>query len=223
MTVLKVPEDKIEVIYNGVNPEFSGIAPTDRPDLMKKLGLSKPYFLYTGVWRDHKNVVGMIKAFAAFNEKNGKQHQLVITGKHNPTYHEIPDTIRELKIEDDVHLVGIVSEPDLVALYQHALAYVFPSFYEGFGLPPLEAMQCGTPVIASNVSAIPEVVGEGNALYFDPYKIEDIEDKMRTIATDASVRQKLVDRGFERVKAFDWAEMTRKVLTIYNSLKPLKK
>ncbi|MBU0578080.1 glycosyltransferase family 4 protein [Patescibacteria group bacterium] len=214
---LKIPSDKIEVIYNGVSFRFGDVEPTPHPDLMPKLGLQKPYFLYTGVWRDHKNIVGMIKAFDAFNKDVGSQYNLVITGPHNPTYHEIPDIIKELGVEGDVHLVGLVAEGDLLALYQGALAYVFPSFYEGFGLPPLEAMQCGTPVIASNTSATPEVCGEGNALFFDPYNLEDMQKAMRTVATDASVRQRLVNRGFERVKDFSWEKMTKNVLDIYNS------
>ena len=214
---LKVPADKITVIYNGVSPKFGDTAPSERPDLMKKLRLQKPYFLYTGVWRDHKNIVGMIKAFDKLNKELGNQYNLVITGPHNPTYHEIPDTVRELGLEDQVHLVGLVADQDLFGLYKYALAYVFPSFYEGFGLPPLEAMQCGTPVIASNTSATPEVCGEGNALFFDPYNIDDIKDKMRIIATDPTVRQRLIDRGYERVKAFSWKEMAQSVLNLYNS------
>ncbi len=217
--LLDVPADKISVIYNGVNPEFSKPSATKKADLLKKLGLQKPYFLYTGVWRDHKNIVGMIKAFADVNKELGGQYNLVITGRHNPSYHEIPDTVREMGLEEDVHLVGQVDEDDLRGLYQHALAYVFPSYYEGFGLPPLEAMQCGTPVAASNKSAIPEICGEGNALFFDPYDIQDMKEKMKTLATDPSVRQRLVDRGFERVKAFDWDKMAEEVLTIYQSAK----
>ena len=212
---LKIKPEKISVIYNGVNPKFGDVDPTPRPDLMKKLGLQKPYFLYTGVWRDHKNIVGLIKAFDAFNKDVGSQYNLVITGPHNPTYNEIPNTIRDLKIEDDVHLVGLVAEADLFGLYKNALSYIFPSFYEGFGLPPLEAMQCGTPVAASNVSATPEVCGEGNALFFDPYNAEDMKNAMKTMATDPSVRQRLVDNGFERVKFFSWDKMTREVLNVY--------
>lgn len=219
MEVMNIPSERIEVIYNGVNPEFAEPSKTSRPDLMKKLGLQKPYFLYTGVWRDHKNIVGMIKAFSEINEELGHQYNLVITGRHNPSYHEIPDTVKEMKLEEDVHLVGLVDEDDLSALYQSALAYVFPSYYEGFGLPPLEAMQCGTPVAASDKSAIPEVCGEGNALFFDPYDIADMKEKMRIIATDASVRQRLVDRGFERVKDFNWGKMAEAVLHVYQSIK----
>ncbi len=161
----------------------------------------------------------MIKAFYQFNKDVGNQYNLVITGPHNPTYHEIPDTVRELGIEKEVHLVGLVSDADLFALYKYALAYVFPSFYEGFGLPSLEAMQCGTPVIASRTSATPEICGQGNALFFDPYDIDDMQKAMRLIATDPPIRQHLIDRGFERVKNFSWEKMTRAVLEVYNSVK----
>lgn len=215
METLNLPEEKISMIYNGIHPKFGQINATSRQDLMKKLGIKQPYFLYTGVWRGHKNVVGMVKAFHAFNKANGGEYNLVITGKQNPLYHEIPDTIHQLGIGDQVHLVGMVSEEDLFGLYQNALAYVFPSFYEGFGLPPLEAMQCGIPVIASNTSATPEVCGEGNALFFDPYDIKDIEAKMKQIATDPTLRDRLIKKGHERVKDFDWRKMTKAVLEVY--------
>ncbi|MBN1258738.1 glycosyltransferase family 4 protein [Candidatus Peregrinibacteria bacterium] len=213
-----IPSEKITVIYNGVSDNFGGTAPTSRTDLMQKFGISRPYFLYTGVWRDHKNVVGMVKAFAELNKEMGGQYNLVITGRYNPAYREIPDTIRELKLENDVPLVGLVADSDLLALYKNAIAYVFPSFYEGFGLPPLEAMQCGTPVVASNTSAIPEVCGEGNALYFDPYDLKDIKDKMKLIATDPIIRQRLIEHGKEHVKGFGWDKMAMATLGVYQSM-----
>lgn len=215
---LHVKADKIKVIYNGVTAQFGGAEPTPHQELMKSLGLSRPYFLYTGVWRDHKNIVGLIKAFAKLNEEVGRQYELVITGPHNPAYHEVPDTVASLSLEKDVHLVGLVSEENIYGLYVNALAYVFPSFYEGFGLPPLEAMQCGTPTVVSNVSAIPEVCGEGNSLYFDPHDLEDMKEKMKQITLDAGLRQRLIDRGRERVQFFSWEKMTDQVLGVYNKM-----
>lgn len=216
--MLSVPTDKINVIHNGVSSDFLEAPKTPKADLMKKLGLQKPFFLYTGVWRDHKNLVGMIKAFSQFNQKIGDQYELVITGRHNPTYHEIPDTISDLNLKKSVHLVGMVSELDLRGLYQSAFAYVFPSFYEGFGLPPLEAMQCNTPVLASSCASIPEICGEGNALYFDAYSVEDMADKMTLMAKDASLRQRLVDQGADWVKRFDWKRSVGHVLDLYNEV-----
>lgn len=215
---LGLPEEKISMIYNGINPKFGQVNPTPRQDLMKKLNLQQPYLLYTGVWRRHKNLVSMVKAFAKFNKGTKENYNLVITGKHSPLYDEVPNTIHELGIQDQVHLVGMVSEEDLFGLYKNALAYVFPSFYEGFGLPPLEAMQCGIPVIASNTSATPEVCGEGNALFFDPYDVEDMQVKMKQIATDPTLRDRLIKKGYERVKEFDWGKMTKKVLGVYKKI-----
>ncbi len=140
----------------------------------------------------------------------------MITGRPNPIYHEIPDLIKALHLGADVILAGQVPEEELRALYQYSLSYVFPSFYEGFGLPPLEAMQCGVPVAASNQSAIPEVCGEGNALFFDPYDPADIKDKMKQIASDSDLRKKLIERGLGRVKEFDWKKMAEQVLNVYH-------
>jgi glycosyltransferase involved in cell wall biosynthesis len=218
-----IKDDRVKVIYNGINPEFSKPSAVSRPDLMKKLGIQKPYFLYTGVWRDHKNVLGLIRAFAKLNGESGKQYNLVITGRNNPSYKEVPDIIKDMNLESDVHLVGMVSEDDLTSLYQYALAYVFPSFYEGFGLPILEAMQCGTPVVASDRSAIPEISGEGNALFFNPDSIDEMAEKMKIAATDPSVRRKLIDRGLERVKDFDWRRTAADTLEIYNSINQMNK
>ncbi len=216
--VLGIPDEKIEVIYHGISSEVGGATPTPRPELMQKLRLERPYFLYTGVWREHKNITGMIRAFAELNRETGHQYDLVITGKANPSYPEILETIRTLGVEAHVQLVGLVSDSDLAALYRNALAYVFPSFYEGFGFPPLEAMQAGTPVVTSNTTAIPEICGEGNALYFDPRNPEDMKEKMKRVATDAPLRQRLTDAGFERVKQFQWEKTAQKTLQVYNQI-----
>lgn len=212
---LHVPAEKIIVAYNGVSPQFGEIKPTSKPELKKKFDLEKPFFLYTGVWRDHKNVVGLIKAFAAFNQEVKHQYQLAITGAPSDTYHEVPDTVKALNVQKEVRLVGLVSEEDLNSLYKHALAYVFPSFYEGFGLPPLEAMQCGTPAVVSNTSCIPEVCGEGNALFFDPYDLKDMQAKLKEMAKNEDLREALIKRGKERVKFFTWEKMAREILGVY--------
>lgn len=215
---LRVPQEKIEVLYNGISPQFGGVKATSKSELAVKFDLKKPFFLYTGVWRDHKNVVGLIKAFEAFNKDSKNQYQLAITGAPSEAYHEVPDTIKALKVGESVRLVGLVSEQDLYGLYQAALAYVFPSFYEGFGLPPLEAMQCGTPTLVSSTSCIPEICGEGNSLFFDPHDLKDMQAKLKQMAEDVSLRHHLIERGKERVKFFSWEKMTKGILVIYQSL-----
>jgi glycosyltransferase involved in cell wall biosynthesis len=217
MTLLDIPENRIAVVYNGVDPEFSSPSRLDSNHLKAKFGLHKPYFLYTGVWRDHKNLVGLLRAFSLLNREEKNRFQLAITGRPNPLYHEVTDTIHSLGLESDVALTGLVDDDELRALYQHALAYVFPSFYEGFGFPPLEAMLCGVPVAASNTSSIPEICGEGNALFFDPRNPEDMKDQMRRVATDQTLRQQLIERGLRHAKQFNWETMAKAVLDIYNS------
>ncbi len=213
--VLHTLATKIRVIYHGVSEALSLQGATPFTALQSKFGLKKPFFLYTGVWRSHKNVTGMIRAFDRFNRAAGRVYQLIITGRPQALYREVSDTVQALGAEDDVMLVGIVPDADLAGLYGAALAYIYPSFYEGFGLPPLEAMALGTPVLASHTSAIPEVCGEENALYFDPYSEADMAEKMGRMATDASLRHTLKERGLARVRQFDWQKTAQQTLDVY--------
>jgi len=214
--LLGIPDGKITVIYNGIDPAFAQPSVIPKSQLTEKFGLHKPYFLYTGVWRDHKNVVGLLQAFSLLQHEMNGSFQLLITGRPNSSYPEIPATIKVLGLQDDVCLSGLVSEEELKTLYQHALAYVFPSFYEGFGFPPLEAMQCGIPVAASSTSSIPEVCGEGNALFFDPHDTREMKEAMRLVATNSGIRNKLIERGLKHVRQFDWGTMAKMVMNIYN-------
>lgn len=214
--LLSVPESKIRVVYHGISPEFSKPSSISLGELGARFGLNKPYFLYTGVWRDHKNVVGLLQAFRGLLDALGPNTQLAITGRPNPNYPEVPDTLQTLGLSVDAVLTGLVSEEELRSLYQHALAYVFPSFYEGFGFPPLEAMASGVPVAASNTSSIPEICGEGNALYFDPRNPDEIREAMRKLATDPELRKTLSERGREHARRFDWGQMAKATLDVYD-------
>lgn len=217
-TLLGIPDDKISVIFNGVNPDFGTPSSLDPKALRAQFSLLKPYFLYTGVWRDHKNIVGLLKAFHALQVESEQCYQLVITGRPNPNYPEVPETVKALGLENEVRLTGLVGDEELKALYQQALAYVFPSFYEGFGFPPLEAMLCGIPVAASNTSSIPEICGSGNALFFDPYNVDEIKTAMRTVATDQELRKALIEQGSKHALRFKWDAMASAVLDVYNGI-----
>ncbi|MFT7183847.1 MAG: glycosyltransferase involved in cell wall biosynthesis, partial [Oceanicoccus sp.] len=201
IAVTQAGSAKIEVIYEGVDEQFK-----PRPDkeairdMIKKYGITKDYILYAGVWRSHKNVVNLIKAFALLREAASFDPQLVITGSDDPHYPEVKRTVRELGLEHDVIFPGLVPEDELVALYQAAHIYSFPSLYEGFGLPPLEAMRCGTPVAASSTSCIPEICGEGNALFFDPLDPEDISNTLLKLWIDEDLRKELRERGLRHSK-----------------------
>jgi len=216
LNVTGIDSSKVEVIYEGVDEQFK-----PRPDkeairdLIKKYGISRDYLLYAGVWRSHKNVVNLIKAFALLKEDASFEPQLVITGTEDPHYPEVKRTVKELGLEHDVIFPGLVPEDELVALFQAAHVYAFPSLYEGFGLPPLEAMRCGTPVAASSSSCIPEICGEDNALFFDPLDPEDMANTIRKLWIDEELRKNLRERGLRHSKKFDWKKMAEETLKVY--------
>ncbi len=214
-----VKEDNIQVVYEGVNPEFREIKdPEVLKEIRQKYGIVKPFLLYTGVWRSHKNLVNLIKAFSYLKRDESFDGQLVITGKEDPLYSEVRSTITDLGLEGDIVFTGMVPEAELPALYSAAKVYVFPSLYEGFGLPPLEAMACGTPVAASKASCIPEVCGEENAIFFDPYDPPAMSDAIAKIWINDQLSQELVTKGRERIKDFSWKTMAKEILNIYESV-----
>jgi len=225
--LLKTPAEKIEVIYEGVDPAFK---PCDRPEKPEKSSaklfpppqkppFDRPYLLYTGVWRSHKNLVNLIKAFHILKTEYNYEGRLVITGRHDPVYaHEIVGETLSLQLEEDTLFTGMVDEPTLIQLYQKAQVYVFPSLYEGFGLSPLEAMQCGTPVAASNSSCVPEICGKENALFFDPKNPRDMAEKIFQITSEKSLREKLISNGLMRVKTFSWEKMAKETLNLYSDV-----
>ncbi len=216
--VLGTAQEKITVIYEGVGENFTpredreGLA-----ELVKKYGITKDYLLYTGVWRSHKNLINLIRAFAILKQDESFDLQLVITGKEDPYYPEVRRTVKELGLEYSVIFPGMVPEDELTALYQGAFTYVFPSLYEGFGLPPLEAMRCGTPVVASKASCIPEICGENNALFFDPYDPEDMANAIRRVWLDGDLRKDLRERGLRHSRKFSWKSMAEESLALYET------
>lgn len=205
--LLGTPADKIEVILEGVAKEFRVLENPPKPEV--------DFFLYTGVWRSHKNVVNLLKAFGQLCEDDSFKGQLLITGKEDPFYPEVKETIQKFGIGERVVLTGLVSEQKLIELYNTARVYVMPSLYEGFGLPPLEAMACGTPVVSSNTSSLPEVCGEGNALFFDPKNVDDMAQTMKKLWNDDALQADLVKRGFGRVHDFSWDRMAKATLELY--------
>ncbi len=210
---LEVDAHKIHVIYEGVNENF-------KPASKKSTSTSTrpPYILYTGVWRSHKNLVSLIKAFQILKDKYKEDVQLVITGREDPHYPEVKRTAAESGYESDIIFTGMLPEKELIDLYAGAHVYTLPSFYEGFGLSPLEAMQSGVPTVVSKTSCLPEICGEENALFFDPYDPSDIAEKLHTACVNDEVRKKLIANGKEHVKKFSWEKMAHETLEVYNFL-----
>jgi len=214
--LLKVPDKKLSVVYEGAALDFKKI--TDTKELAATRAtykLKNPFILYAGVWRSHKNVLGLIKAYHHLVTEKEVEFDLVITGKKNTVYHEIPELVKKLKLEKRVHFVGLVPERDLVHLFNLATIYVFPSFYEGFGLPALEAFAVGTPVASSNTSCLPEICGENNAIFFDPYDPKDMADKILHLYNDKDLQATLIKNGTTRLKDFSWDKMAKETLEEY--------
>jgi len=211
-----ISKDKIELIYQGVSEEFKQIHDNLRiKKTLQKYNIDDPFFLYTGVWRYHKNIPNMIKAFKKVRELSGDDIKLVITGKEDPYYPEVKELPRDLGVEDHVIFTGLVDEDELIDLYNAANIYIFPSFYEGFGLPPLEAMACGTPVAASEASSIPEVCGKGNAVFFDPNDFNDMAQNINALYNDRGLQEELVRKGLVRVGEFSWQTMAELTHNLY--------
>jgi glycosyltransferase involved in cell wall biosynthesis len=212
-------EDKITVTYEGVSSDFKILPNRDkiRERLGSKYGIVKPFIFYTGVWRNHKNIVGLIKAFAIFKKEFGSSYQLVLGGKEDPFYPEVKKAIRDLDLEKDIVCPGFIPADELCQFYNICALFVIPSFYEGFGLVGLEAFACGAPVISSRITSLPEVLGSAS-LYFDPNDHDEMADAMKKVLTDDSVRQKMIQDGFLRLDNFSWRRMAKETYDIYNKI-----
>lgn len=215
MDLLHVPEKKITVIYNGISPIFTFIDDAKKfKKTLQKYHITKEFLLYTGVWRNHKNLINLIEAFKILRKKTNLHLQLVITGKPDPYYPEIKSIVKDSLFEKEVIFPGLVNEKELVDLYNAAKIFVFPSLYEGFGLPPLESMACGTPVVASNAASIPEICGEKNALFFDPHNAHEIAAKIEFLYKDVELQVDLINKGLEHVQKFSWENMARETFDL---------
>jgi glycosyltransferase involved in cell wall biosynthesis len=210
---LSIPEEKIEVIYNGISDKFTLIEdPAIIEKTLKKYKITKQFLLYTGVWRSHKNLPRLIEAFALL--RKNIDLQLVITGKPDPHYPEVKEAVAKYNLQDHVIFTDLVEEDELIHLYNAAHTYVFPSLYEGFGFPPLESMKCGTPVVASNRSSTPEVCGQENAVYFDPEIPQDIANKIESLYKDVDLQAELIEKGHRHASKFTWEKMGRQTYDV---------
>ncbi len=218
MQHFSTPREKLTVIPNGVNPYLRRIS---EPVLLEatrhKFGLQSPLVFTASTLEPRKNHSGLIKAFCQAHKQKHGPAMLAIAGGKGWLYEETEQLVRDLQLEDKVRFLGRVSDYDLVTLYSLADVFAFPSFAEGFGLPPLEAMACGLPVITSNTTSLPEVVGDA-ALLVDPHDTEEISHAIMRILADKNLQEDLRSKGYERVKQFTWEESARKMLSIYQQL-----
>ena len=214
----RVPDGKIDVIYNAIDERF-GEAPTEEEisGVRERYQLDGPFVLYAGNIKPHKNLERLIEAFHLLRRGPLEQVRLLIIGDEISKYASLRHAVHRYKLHKHVRFFGFVPDKTLAVLYRLAGVFVFPSLYEGFGLPPLEAMASGTPVVTSNVSSLPEVVGDA-AVLIDPYEPVAIADAMRNVLTDASLRDTLRRRGLQRAREFSWERSVRRVREIYEEV-----
>jgi glycosyltransferase involved in cell wall biosynthesis len=212
---LDVTESKVQVVYNGVNEIFfSDKQPTS------DLSLPDTYLLYVGALSTRKNISGLLQAFRILKEDYDIEHKLVLIGpEDDPTNESDIDPQMIDPIREDIIQLGYVTDEELKEAYTAADIFVFPSYYEGFGIPPLEAMACGTPVVASDRTAIPEVLGDA-AEYVDPDHPESISEGVVNILTDPDLSKTLTDKGQSQSEQFQWTKSAKK---LYKTLSDRKK
>jgi len=211
---LPVPNDRIRVIPLGVDEAFLSDVSTDlRKEMRSSLQLDQPYVLYVGRLDPDKNVRRVVEAFAAENDKSCRGHLLAIAGAKDFQSSGISDLVAGLGITDRVRLLGYVEERHLVALYQECAVLCYPSLNEGFGLPPLEGMAAGVPVVTSNVSSLPEVVGDA-AIQVDPFSVQAIAAGISS-ALDPVRSAELREAGRARARTFTWERTARMTLDCY--------
>ena len=214
---LKVPEEKIEVVYEAVSDEFKPWSGPGRAEQVKrKFGIRDRYMLFVGNLEPRKNLVRLMRAFERARDRLGGAYQLVISGKKGWLYKDILTTYEQVN-RGDVILTSYVSDKDLVDLYRSADMFVFPTLYEGFGLPVLEAMGCGAPVITSSVSSIPEIAGDA-AVLVDPLDIGQISEAMVEVAFSEALRANLREKGLRQAAGFTWTKTAERTLEIYRSV-----
>lgn len=216
---LKIPAESIVVTYLGVGSQYRMLTVSDekRCYIKSKYHLPEQFILYVGTIEPRKNLKRLVEAYQLFRlEQPRSELKLVLAGGKGWLYDDIFTRIKELHLEQEIVVTGYVASADLPYFYNLAMALVYPSLYEGFGLPLLEAMSCGTPVISSKTSSIPEVVGEAGLLV-DPYKANELAEALYRVASSVSLRENMSILGLERARQFSWKKCAQQTIQVYRS------
>lgn len=210
--LLHISEEKISVVHLAADAHFKPLQ-----NSFKNSFLSYPYFLFVGTLEPRKNLLTILKAFELYRKNSDSCNKLVLVGVKGWKYSPIFDWIKESGLEDDIIVTGFITDEELVAMYNGATALVMPSIYEGFGLPVIEAMQCGTPIIGSNCTSIAEIVDRYGIL-IDPYDIEGWAKAMDSLGRSQNERSRLAALSLERASHFSWQETAIQTHRIYERL-----
>jgi glycosyltransferase involved in cell wall biosynthesis len=234
--VMDIPHERLRTIYNAPDPLFSEPprsvvecvedqavrAPPDMQRILDRYQIDYPFLLYVGRTNPQKNIPRLVEAFAVLRGEFAQDPmyrdlRLIIIGDEISKYPSVRHAVVQSRVEQNVRFLGFVPIETLKVFYQAAAAFVFPSLYEGFGLPPLEAMACGTPVVTSNVSSLPEVVGDAAAVV-NPENVFDIARGIREILLDRELRVRLIQKGFVQLQRYSWSETAAQVLDTYREV-----
>jgi len=222
--LFEIPAGRIEVVYNAIDERFlhGHASQADRELIAQRYQVTYPFLLYAGRVSPHKNVVRMIEAFSALKCELERDHaypdlKLIIIGDDHSGNPDLRRTVVRSGVQNDVRFLGFIPIEVLRTFYDEAKIFVFPSLYEGFGLPPLEAMAHGTPVVTSNVSSLPEVVG-GAAVLVNPENVFEIMRALHRVLLDAALRERMKERGYQQVAKFSWDASVRKIMETYREI-----
>ena len=204
-------EDKIRVIYHGINHNLFRVYNNRELDF----DLPDKFILSVGSIEPRKNLIGLLKAYISLDKKIKKEYKLILIGSKGWENREIITLIENNR--EEVKYLGFISDKELAKVYNRASCFAYPSFYEGFGLPVLEAMACGTPVVCSNASSLPEV-GQDGVVYCNPNSIEEIRDRIESVLGDETLQKKMIKRGLEIAKEFSWEKSARKHMELFQEV-----
>jgi glycosyltransferase involved in cell wall biosynthesis len=222
--LFNIPPGRIEVVYNAIDERLlhGHASPMDRQLMVERYQVTYPFLLYAGRISPHKNVVRMIEAFSALKTELEKDRlfpdlKLIIIGDDVSGNPDLRRTVIRSGVQNDVRFLGFVPIEVLRTFYDAAKIFVFPSLYEGFGLPPLEAMAHGTPVVTSNLSSLPEVVGNA-AVLVHPENVFEIMRALHRVLLDQPLREKMKDRSYRQAAKFSWEQSVRRILEVYQEV-----
>jgi glycosyltransferase involved in cell wall biosynthesis len=222
--LFEIPSERVEVVYNAIDERFlrGHATAADRDLIARRYQVTYPFLLYAGRISAHKNVVRMIEAFSALKTELERDQaypdlKLIIIGDDLSGNPDLRRTVVRSGVQNDVRFLGFIPIEVLRIFYDEAKIFVFPSLYEGFGLPPLEAMVHGTPVVTSNVSSLPEVVGNA-AVLVNPENVFEIMRALRRVLMDQALRDRMKERGYQQAAKFSWETSVRRILEVYSQI-----
>lgn len=229
--IFNLPPEKIRVIYHGLDKRFFDKSSSEEiKKIKKKYKIKSDYVFFLSPIEIRKNTCRLVQSFEKVKEEikknpqrfsqilKNKNLQLVLAGKPGKAMGKLKNEIKKLSYKKDIILTGYVPPEDLNPLFDGAKVFLFPSLYEGFGLPVIEAMARGVPVITSNISSLPEIAGEGNAIFVDPYNVKEISNALIELLTNRELRKEIIEKAFKKAKEYQWEKTAEETLKVYQEL-----